>query len=351
MITMILLLVLALPQLSAQTEPDAKTLAKINSLMEKVDKAIEKKDGQKAMKLVEEVLVLKADHAPALHQKARFLYGSDPAQTLSLLEQAVVADSSYLGAVKDLAALHYQNAQKLQQTDMNAAAAEYEKAALVKNLESVDKGLMIESLFNSGALRFQAKDLKSAIPVFEKLSSITEPANDKQKNVIRLSFYMLGMAYIQNDQVEPAQKVLKKYIELSSDQPEDAYLPVARFILAESLMTELNARVEQINRDEKEDKVTRIAAIAATRSEIVDYLEKAMAQKPEISESARMYLGNYNYIAGNIDKAIELYEALISDFASSDQIGSYQTFLKEIKEEKSNREKAAKQVIKTGKKK
>jgi tetratricopeptide (TPR) repeat protein len=116
-------------------------------------------------------------------------------------------------------------------------------------------------------------------------------------------------------------------------------------------MTELNARVEQINRDEKEDKVTRIAAIAATRSEIVDYLEKAMAQKPEISESARMYLGNYNYIAGNIDKAIELYEALISDFASSDQIGSYQTFLKEIKEEKSNREKAAKQVIKTGKKK
>lgn len=351
MMTMILLLVVALPQLSAQNEPDAKTLAKINSLMEKVGKAMEKKDGPKAMKLIDEVLVLKADHAPALHQKARFFYGTDPAQAMSLLEQAVVADSSYAGAVKDLAAMHYQNAQKLQQSDMNAAAAEYEKAALVKNLDVVEKGLMIEALFNAGALRFQAKDMKSAIPVFETLSKITEPANDKQKNVIRLSFYMLGMAYVQSEQAEPAQKALRQYIELSKDLPEDAYLPVARFILAESLMADLNAKAEQINRDQKEEKTARIAALAAAHTDIVDLLENAVSQKPEIAESARMHLGNFSYLSGNLDKAIEQYEALIKDFPASEQLAAYQSFLKDIKSVKAEQEKQAQTDKKKAKKK
>lgn len=340
-VTLMFSLIIFAPFLSAKTEVDQKTMAKIGSLMEKVDKALGKKNDEKAMKLIDEVLQLQADYSPALYQKARMFYGKDQAMAISLLEQAVSSDNSCLPAVKDLAAIHYQNARKVSQGEPATAAAHFEKAAAVSNIETAEKGLYIESLFNAGTLRYQQGNFAAAIPLFEKLTGITETANDMQKNTVRLSYYMLGMAYAQTQKAEPVQKALSRYIELSAALPNDAYLPVARFILAESLMSDLNAMVEKINQDEKEDKIGRIAALAKTKPEIVNLLETAMAQKPEIAESARMYLGNYNFLAGNIDKAIEIYEALTRDFASSEQIGAYQNFLKGIRVEKENRAKAA----------
>lgn len=344
---LMLALFISLPLVSAQTEVDQKVMKKIDSLMEKVGKAMEKKDGQKAGKLIDEVLSLKADYAPALHQKARLFYGQDQAQAITLLQQAVAADSSYMPAVKELAALYYQQAGKVQ-GDLVAQADLYEKALGVNNLEIAEKGLYVECLFNAGALRYQQKNMDKAIPLFEKLSAMKDPVNDKQKNTVRLSNYMLGMAYIQAKKTVEAQASLKKYIELSSALTDDPYLPVARFILAESMMNDLEAQVKEINKDEKEEKTARIAAAAAARVEVVDCFEKAMAQKPELAESVKMYLGNYHYLSGDLAKAIEYYEALTRDYPSSEQIVSYQNFLKELKADKEFRDKEA---SKKGKKK
>ncbi len=346
-LVLMLALFISVPLLSAQSENDQKVMKKIESLMEKVGKAMEKKEGQKAMKLIDEVLTLKADYVPAIYQKARLFYGQDQAQAISLLEQAVEVDGNYLQAVKDLAAMYYQQAGKAQ-NDAGAQADLYEKAAAVANLENAEKGLYVECLFNAGALRYQQKKMDQAIPLFEKLTAIQNPATDKQKNTIRLANYMLGMAYVQTQKTDKAQATLKQFIELSSALTDDPYLPVARFILAESLMNDLEAKVKVINKDEKEEKTSRIAALAATRTEVVELLEKAMAQKPEIAESAQMYLGNYYYLAGDLAKAIGYYETLTRDFATSDQIGSYQTFLKELKADKEFRDKEAN---KKGKKK
>ncbi len=327
--------------LSAQTPPDPKTLTRIESLLAKAGKAADKKDVDKALDLIDKALQLKADYAPALFQKARLLGGRDRAQAVSLLEQAVGADSSFLPAVKALALTHYQDARQVAANDFAAAAGHYEQAAAVNNLVAADQGLYVESLFNAGTLRFQAGDVKAAVPHFEKLTALPEPANDEQKNTVRLSHYMLGMAQEKGGHIEPAQQAFRRFIELSAALPQDPFLPVARFLLAESLMNELNAKVEKINQDAEPDKAVRIAALAREKVEIVDLLAGAMAQKPEIVEASRMYLGNYHYLAGNVDKAIETYETLIRDFAASDQIGSYQDFLKGIKAEKAKQVQAA----------
>ncbi len=328
--------------LSAQTEPDQKTMAKITATMEKVNKAMEKKDGEKAMKLIEEILKLKADYSPALYQKARFFYGKDPAQAIALLEQAVKADPSNAQAVKDLAAMHYQNAGKVPQGDLAAAAEEYRKASDVPNLQTVEKGLYVECLFNAGALNYQQGKIDAAVPFFEKLTAIADPTSDNQKKSIRLAHYMLGMAHYQAKRMVPAQDSLKNYIVLSEAIADDAYLPIARFILADLLMNDLNAQALKINQDQKEEKTSRIAALAATRPEVVDYLQKAMAAKPDIAETAHMHLGNYFYLSGNADKAIEEYENLIRDFSASEQLPVYQNFLKEMKAEKEKQAQAAK---------
>jgi len=341
LLTLILVLMLGFTHLFAQSETDQKTLDKMDKLMEKVGKAIEKKDGKTAMKLIEEVLILKQDYAPALHQKARFFYSQDQAQAITLLERAVVSDNAYLPAVKDLASLHFQNAQKLQQTDPAAAAISFEKAALVKNLENAEKGMMIEALFNSGALQYQQKQLEKAIQIFDKLTRM-DSSHDRQKNLLRLSFYMLGMAYVQSEQAPAAQAALRKYIDLSGELVDDTYLPIARFILAESLMNDLSEQVKKINVDQMEDKASRIAALTSDRTEIIELLEKAMAQKPELTENVRMNLGNFYYMAGNVDQAIDIYEGLIRDFTTSDQRSVYENFLKDIKTEKENKAKALK---------
>ena len=342
LLSMILVLMLSFVLYSAQGETDPKTMTKIEKLMEKVAKAMEKKDAPAALKIIDEVLELKGDYMPALHQKARFFYGQDPDQAIALLNQALSADAAYLPAVKDLATLHYRNAQKLQQSDPSAAAAAYEKAASIDRLESAEKGLLAETLFNAGALYYQQRNLEKAIAQFEHLTALKELQNEKQQNAVRLAHYMLGMAQVQHEQVEDAQKNLSRYIELSKDTAGDLYLPVARFILAETMMNELNAQAEAINRDQKENKGERIAALAATRPEVVSLLEQAMAEKPDIAESARMYLGNYQYLSGNVDQAIACYEALIKDFSASEQLGVYQNFLKEIKGEKERRQQEAK---------
>ncbi len=353
LLTLILVLLFSFTQLSAGNETDQKTMTKIGKLMEKVGKAMEKKDGQTAMKFIEEVLELKSDYAPALHQKARFFYVQDQAQAITLLEQAMSADENYLPAVKELAILYFQNAQKLQQTDPQAGAAMFEQVAAVQNLEMAEKGLLIESLFNAGAIHYQLQNMKGALPVFERLTGITELADDKQKNVIRLGHYMLGMAYVQSEQAVPAQNALREYITLSADMTEDVYLPVARFILAELIMTELNDLVGKINQDQQEEKTSRIAALAATKAEVVDLFGHVMTVKtvkPEITEAARMNLGNYYYMAADLDKAIAEYETLIRDFASSEQIAAYQAFLTELKAERVKRVEAEKNAAK-GKKK
>lgn len=332
LISLALVGLMSVSVLSAQNSNDPKTVKKIAKLMEKATKALEKKDGRKAMENLDEVLALHPTYAPALHQKARLTFAQDPAAAQALLEKAVEADPNYAGAINDLARLLYQGARKAQQDNPDAATGLFLRAAHVTNLQNVEKGLMINALYNAAVMNHQKQAFEPSVKILEELVAVPG-AQAADEASFRMAHYMLGVAYARLNNQAKAISYLRQYIPLAEKTENDPYLPISRYLVADGLMQELNGKVEAIKADKEQDKRERISAAAAACPEIKTLLEQALAGKPDL-EDARMGLGNYAYHCGNLDEAIQIYEGLIRDFPQSGNQSAYQSFLKDIRKEK-----------------
>jgi len=345
LVSLALVGLISVSALSAQNADDPKTVKKIAKLMEKAAAALEKKDGRKALENLDEVLSLHPNYAPALHQKARLTFGQDPAAAQEMLEKAVETDPNYAGAINDLARLLYQSARKAQQENADTAQGLFLRAAHVTNLQNVEKGLMINALFQAAALSHQKQDFESSAKILEELIAVPG-AQAADENSYRLAYYMLGVSYAQRNQQAKSVSNLRQYIALAEKVENDPYLPLSRYLVADALMQELNAKVDAIKADKEQEKRERIAAAAAACTEIKPLLEQALAGKPDL-EDARMGLGNYAYLAGNLDEAIQIYEGLLKDFPQSANVSAYQSFLSDIRKEKAEQAAQAKKGKRT----
>jgi tetratricopeptide (TPR) repeat protein len=81
------------------------------------------------------------------------------------------------------------------------------------------------------------------------------------------------------------------------------------------------------------DLKAKIKTLAAQYANIPELLGKAVAAKPEL-EDAYLVLGNYYYLAGDLDQAIAAYKALMEKFPASAGLAEYKSFLQKLEEEK-----------------
>ncbi len=313
-------------------KPATKDAAK---LMDKAEKAVKAKDLDGALALYIEVQKLEPAYAPAFLTAAMvYRMKQDDGNALSNLEKAVQADPAFARGVDAYAQLLSEKARQCSTQGKPAEAIPYfTRLIAIPGLETSRKPVYIDGLFNMGVSAFQARKFDASVEAFTKLLAVPDAATVAKPNFV-LSHYMMGFNLSLLDKPEEANGFLRKYIELSVGETANNFSSVADYMIAKNEYGLLDKKVAEIRANKEEaDVMAKVKAIAAEYANIPELLGKAIAAKPEL-EDAYLVLGNYYYLAGNLDQAIVSYKSLLEKFAASANKADYEAFLKKLEEEK-----------------
>ena len=184
-----------------------------------------------------------------------------------------------------------------------------------------------------GVCAFQARKFDASVEAFTKLMAVPDIATIAKPS-FDLAHYMMGFNLSLLDKPEEANGYLRKYVELAATETANNFAPVADYMIAKNEYALLDKKVAVLRADKEEtDVIGKVKALAAEYANIPELLGKAIAAKPDL-EDAYLVLGNYYYLAGDLDQAIASYKNLLEKFAASANKAEYEAFLKKLEEEK-----------------
>jgi len=331
----VLLLMAVGAELAAEEKLPRPATKEASKLMEKAEKAIKAKDLDGALALYAEVQKLEPAYAPAYLAAAQVCkLKQDDENALAFLEKAVQANPQLGQAIDGYAQLLSAKARQMNAQDKPAEAVPYfSRLAAIPDLEKTRKTVYVDALFNWGVSAFQARTFDVSVGAFTKLLSVPNLETEARQNFV-LAHYMTGFNLSLLEKPEEANGYLRKYITLVAAEPTNSFAPVAEYMIAKNEYALLDKEMAKL-RAEKEatDLRTRIKAVAVQHANIPELLGRAIAAKPEL-EDAYLVLGNYYYLAGDLDQAITAYKALMEKFPGSAGLAEYKSFLQKLEEEK-----------------
>ena len=331
----IVLLVAAGAWLGAEEKLPKPATKEAGKLMEKAEKAIKNKDLDGALAIYTEVQKLEPTYAPAYLTAAQvYRLKQDDANALVFLEKAIQANPEFARAIDAYAHLLSEKARQSSTQGKPAEAIPYLTRLLaMPGLETTRKPIYIDGLFNMGVSNFQARQFEASVEAFTKLLAVPDLETAAKSSFV-LSHYMMGFNLSLLEKPEDANGYLRKYVELAGAEPGNNFVPVADYMIAKNEYALLDKEVAKI-RDNKEetDVKTKVKAMAGQYANIPELLGKAIAARPEL-EDAYLVLGNYHYLAGDLDQAIAAYKTLVEKFAGSANKADYESFLKKLEDEK-----------------
>jgi tetratricopeptide (TPR) repeat protein len=331
----VLLLMAAGARLAAQEKLPKPATKEASKLMEKAQKAIKAKDLDGALAFCAEVQKLEPAYAPAYLAAAQiYRLKQDDENALVFLEKAVQANPQLGPAVDGYAQLLSAKARQLNAQGKPAEAVPYfSRLAAIPDLEKTRKAAYADALFNMGVSAFQARTFDVSVGAFTKLLAIPNLETESRQSFV-LAQYMMGFNLSLLDKPEEANGYLHKYVELVAAEPANAFAPVAEYMIAKNEYALLDKEMAKLKAEkEATDLKAKIRALAAQYANIPELLGKAVAAKPEL-EDAYLVLGNYYYLAGDLDQAIAAYKALMEKFPASAGLAEYKSFLQKLEEEK-----------------
>lgn len=331
----VVILVAAGARLGAEEKLPKPATKEAAKLMDKAKKAVNAKDLDGAIALYAEVEKLEPSYAPAFVAAAMaYRLKQDDENAIASLEKAVQANPEYVPGLEGCAQLLAEKGRQMSaQGKPEASLPYFTRLAAIPGLEKVRRPLFIDGVFNMGISAFQARKFDVSVEAFTKLMAIPDIAADAKQSFV-LAHYMMGFNLSLLDKPEDANGYLRKYVELVGAEPVNNFAPVAFYMIAKNEYSLLDKAVAGIRADKAETDVkAKVKALAVGYTNIPDLLGKAIAARPEL-EDAYLVLGNYQYLAGDIDQAIATYKTLLEKFAGSANKAEYETFLKKLEEEK-----------------
>ncbi len=313
-------------------KPATKEAAK---LMDKAQKAITAKDLDGAIALYAEVQKLEPAYAPAFVAAAMaYRLKQDDENALSFLEKATQADPGYARGVDAYAQLLSEKGRQMSvQGKPDAALPYFTRLTAIPGLETTRKPVFIDGVFNLGISAFQARQFAASVEAFTKLMAVPDIAVAAKPSFV-LAHYMMGFNLSLLDKPEEANAYLRKYVELVGTEPANNFAPVAQYMIAKNEYALLDKEVVKLRANKEETDVkAKVKALAAGYANIPELLGKAIAAKPDL-EDAYLVLGNFQYLAGDLDQAIASYKTLLEKFSGSAGKAEYESFLKKLEVEK-----------------
>lgn len=304
--------------------------------MEKAEKAIKNKEFDKAQALLQEIIQLEPTYAPAYYfNGAIHRMKKENDQALAMLEKAVQLQPDLTLAINEYAFLLSSLAHDMNAQNQPAKAVDYyARIVVLPGLENTQKPLLIESCFNMGISAFQAQTYEKSNEAFNRLLAIPGIETDSKQNYA-LAQYLMGLNFSFLNKPEDSNLHLLKFLELAPTAPADQYVPLAAYLVGKNEYSQLTEEISKVKNDPAaaSDLRVRVQNLAKSHIRIQEMLLKTLAIKTDI-EDAYVVLGNYYYLARDLDQAIATYKVLIEKNPASPTLADYQNFLKNLENEK-----------------
>lgn len=331
-----LLLAFATAAIAVPSGPEAgekKMSKKAEKLMAKAHKAIQAKQNDQAIDLLNQVIVIEPANAMVRHNLGVLLHQKGQTdEAIASFEEALKLQPDYLHAQLAIR-------QSLFEAGKNASARrEMEKSnAYLLKLEAapVPQGeninLRATAYYLLGFNFFNLKQNDKASEYFAKCQAV-ENLDKENRELYANATYFLGMLDHVKGDYPKSNENFRKYLGLyAASEAKPEFYNHASFFVGANLFRVLEAKMTKGEVGDMEQSVT----------EILPYLDKAIADKIP-SEDAHVMLGNCHVYRKDFAKAIQAYQQLIAAYPQSTQLESYKTFLGELEKMQQQEQKAKK---------
>ena len=317
----LLLVFFVFAALAAPAAAEKKMSKKAGKLMAKALEAINQKQPDQAIDLLNQVLALAPENA-VVHHNLGVLYFEKgmPDQAIGKFEETLRLQNDYQNALLALRQTLFETAKNASgKQDYEKANAYLLKLAGLPRPDAENKNLLASAQYLLGYNFFNLKQYQQAIEFFGKCQ-----ANEgMEKNNLELyanATYFLGMITHVQGQYGVSNEHFQKYLALyegSESKPE--FLTQANYFIGANFFRQL------------EEKLTKgdVAKMTEAAQEILPYLNTAVEMKIP-SEDAYVMLGNCHVYLKDYDKAMATYQRLCEFFPQSPQLKNYQVFLQEL---------------------
>jgi len=316
-----LLLVFAFSVFTAPAAEEKKPSKKVAKLMTQAQKAIQDKQGDQAIDLLRQVIVLDPGNAMVRHNIGVLLHEKGQTdEAVASFEEALRLQPDYQNALLALRQALFEAGKSASgRKDFEKANGYLLKLDGLPRPAGENKGLMASADYLHGFNLFNLKQYPKASEYFGKCQA-AEGLDKENLELYANATYFLGMVgYIQGEYALSNEQ-FRRYVGLypeGSAKPE--FFVHANYFIGANLFRLLEAQLAKGD----------VSRMAESASEILPYLKMAVENKLP-SEDAYVMLGNCYVYLKEYDQAVQTYRQLIELFPQSQQLKNYQSFLPEL---------------------
>ncbi|MEN8153765.1 MAG: tetratricopeptide repeat protein [Acidobacteriota bacterium] len=311
---------------------------KVLKLEKKGDKALKKKDYDKALEYFKQANEIYPEY-DKVHYKIASIYAfqKNYNEAIKELKTALKLNKDDVKIKKAYAETLIRAGQKLmKEKKLKEANALFIDIVNIPGYSEVEPKLINEMLYRIGFNYFSLKELKNANEYLLKFVNSSTSKTDFPK-FYSMATYLIGINYSQLNDTDSANKYLESYIELNKENPEDRYVPFAKYIIGTNKFKVLEEKVNEIRKGSNKKNLKKIkqkiVKLATDSKGIEDNLLFSIEKNPKL-EGAFVMLGNFYYLKNDLTNSMKYYNLLIEKFPGSSDIEIYKVFLKDLKRQK-----------------
>ncbi|MCX6558175.1 MAG: tetratricopeptide repeat protein [Candidatus Aminicenantes bacterium] len=316
------LLIFLFAILAAPAESEKKIAKKAQKLMVKALEAINQKQPDQAIDLLNQALALTPNNAVVHHNLGVLYFEKGTAdKAIGEFEEALRLQSDYKNAQLALCQALFESGKAASnKKDFEKANAYLLKLRDMPYTDKENKNMQAMVRYLLGYNFYNLKQYPQAQENFASCQAVEGLEKDNLDLYANATYFLGMIGYISN-KFEDSCVFFKKYLQLyAAMEKKPELFSQANFFVGANLFRLLEAKMGK-------GDVTRMAADAA---EVMPYLEQAIADKTIPNEDAYVMLGNCHVYRKEYDQAMRVYQQLIEAFPQSTQLNSYQLFMKEL---------------------